>query len=140
MRHCEFFYMITHNLSDVNTFILYFLRFFRVVIFVFYDRYVSLCESIGKKPYTVAKELGLGNSNVAQWKKGSTPRGPVVQLMSAYFGVPVSFLLVGDEKKPTAISDGELSPAQQEAIDFVMNMDEETLIRFIKAAKAMLGE
>lgn len=76
---------------------------------MFYDRYVELCEKAGKKPYTVAREIGLGTSNVAVWKKGSTPRPDVLQKLSAYFGVSQAVLLGLDQKeKPTASSDEQL--------------------------------
>ena len=45
----------------------------------------------------------------------------------------------GQKEKPPA-QGGELSPLKQEAWGVIQNMDDETLKKFIKAAKAMLGE
>lgn len=60
---------------------------------MFYDIYISLCKRDGKKPSPVAVELGLRTSNVAQWKKGSTPRPEVLKKVANYFNVPISYLL-----------------------------------------------
>ena len=70
---------------------------------MFYDKYIELCSRISKKPYSVAKELGLSNSNVAQWKKGSTPRPEVMNKISEYFGVSVSCLMGYEEKEQPAL-------------------------------------
>ena len=75
---------------------------------MFYDRYLELCNKVKEKPYSVSKKLGLGNSNVAQWKKGSTPRPEVLSKIADYFGVTVEQLLTGDgqkEKNPVGITD-----------------------------------
>lgn len=75
---------------------------------MFYDVYISLCKRDGKKPSPVAVELGLRTSNVAQWKKGSTPRPEVLKKVAAYFNVPISYLLETDDKgikNPPAVSD-----------------------------------
>jgi transcriptional regulator with XRE-family HTH domain len=74
---------------------------------MFYQKYAELCELRNEKPYSVAKKLGLGNSNVAQWKKGSTPRGEVLSKISDYFGVSVAYLLGEEQQKPTGqVADG----------------------------------
>ena len=69
---------------------------------MFYERYIALCSKAGEKPYSVAKKLGLGNSNVAQWKKGSTPRPEVLSKIAEYLGVTVEYLLTGEEQKAPA--------------------------------------
>lgn len=69
---------------------------------MFYDRYIELCVTSGEKPYSVAKKLGLSNSNVAQWKKGSTPRKEVLQRIAEYFNVSVAYLM-GLEELPSTL-------------------------------------
>lgn len=69
---------------------------------MFYDRYIALCVTSGEKPYSVAKNLGLSNSNVAQWKKGSTPRKEVLQRIAEYFNVSVAYLM-GLEELPSML-------------------------------------
>lgn len=93
---------------------------------MFYNRYIFLCDQIGKKPYTVAKELGLGNSNVAQWKKGSTPRPSVIKKMAEYFDVSMSYLMAGEEriKRPSAQTGGGLD---EEIISRLLRLTPEEL-------------
>lgn len=78
---------------------------------MFYDRYYDLCKKNGEKPYSVAKKIGLGNSNVAQWKKGSTPRSDVLQKIADYFEISVGYLLgYEDKEKPAPVSEGGTDP------------------------------
>ena len=104
---------------------------------MFIDIYEELCKKAGKKPYTVAKEIGLGSSNVAQWKKGSTPRPEVLQKLSDYFGVSQAELLglkLDNEKSPTP--DGvELDPVTQELFDIVNSSDEDELKTLLEMAR-----
>lgn len=69
---------------------------------MFYDRYIALCVTSNEKPYSVAKKLGLSNSNVAQWKKGSTPRKEVLQRIAEYFNVSIAYLM-GLEELPSTL-------------------------------------
>lgn len=59
----------------------------------FYECFVNLCESIGKKPNTVGKELGIGSSIITQWKNGSIPSTEKILLLANYFDVSTDFLL-----------------------------------------------
>lgn len=69
---------------------------------MFFDTYSALCASVGKKPSTVALELGISKSTVSNWKKGGhTPQAAQLQKIADYFGVTVDSLL-GKEKAPTA--------------------------------------
>lgn len=97
---------------------------------MFYDNYVAICKQHGKKPSPVAVELGLNSSNVAQWKRGSTPRPQVLQKIADYFDVSVGYLLgyeqSEDGKKPTPVPESGplyppeydlLSPEDKELVD-----------------------
>lgn len=76
---------------------------------MFYDKFVNLCASIGKKPTPVAQELGISKGTVASWKRrGNDPTDAYLAKIANYFGVSVDELR-GDtenEKKPTAQGDG----------------------------------
>lgn len=88
---------------------------------MFYDNYVLACELRGKKPTPVAQELGCTSSNVAQWKKGSTPRSAVLQKIAAYLDVTPQWLVFGDEGP-----DGDVikkSPIPEDEADNMMNPD-----------------
>lgn len=81
---------------------------------MFYDNYIRLCEKLGETPTAVAKKVGCASSNLAMWKKGSTPRTAVLQRFADYFGVSTQYLLFGDgktdKKEQPTVSD-ELSDA-----------------------------
>ena len=70
--------------------------------FVFYDNYVSLCNSIHKSPSAVALELGLQKATVTRWKKGGTPTDANAKKIADYFGISVASLFgVETENAPT---------------------------------------
>ena len=52
---------------------------------MFFDVYQNLCLSLGKKPGTVARELGISSPSVTQWKRGSVPRPAVLKKIADYF-------------------------------------------------------
>lgn len=84
---------------------------------MFYDKFVNLCASIGKKPTPVAQELGIRKGTVASWKRrGNDPTDAYLAKIANYFGVSVDELR-GDtenEKKPTAQGDGLISGLPQD--------------------------
>lgn len=84
---------------------------------MFYDKFVNLCASIGKKPTPVAQELGISKGTVASWKRrGNDPTDAYLAKIANYFGVSVDELS-GDtenEKKPTAQGDGLISGLPQD--------------------------
>lgn len=106
---------------------------------MFYDKFVSLCASAGKKPTPVAQELGISKGTAASWKRrGNDPTDAYLVKIANYFGVSVDELR-GDaenEKKPTAQGD-ELTKDDVENWIKTEATDEE-LIQFIAAASAKL--
>ena len=91
---------------------------------MFYTKYKDLCDRHGESPYGLVMQLGAkSNSVVDAWKRGSTPRQPMLKAIADYFGVPVSYFLDDEQKeKPTAtVSDG-LEPERAELIRYVRNM------------------
>ncbi len=58
---------------------------------MFYDIFLSLCASVGKRPSNVADELGIARSTVSHWKKDSAPTDATIAKISAYFGVDPSY-------------------------------------------------
>ena len=74
---------------------------------MFWQRYVSLCNSVGKAPNVVATEIGIKSSGtVTGWKNGATPRRSVLSKLAKYFEVPVEDLLDEQKEKP-APKDGD---------------------------------
>ena len=93
---------------------------------MFYDNFKKLCEENNEKPTPVAQKLGCSSSNVALWKKGSTPRPAVLQKIADYFGVSTQYLLFGsdeNENEPAPVRDElnqdymKLNAANRAAID-----------------------
>lgn len=114
---------------------------------MFLERLLSLCAKNGTDISNVLRALNLSTSKGTAWRKGSVPNGEILLMLAEYFNTSTDYLLgntddptpAGQKEKPPA-QGGELSPLKQEAWGVIQNMDDETLKKFIKAAKAMLGE
>lgn len=73
---------------------------------MFWDRFVLLCNKIGKSPNGVCADLGLSVATATRWKQGSVPRDTTLKKIADYFGVSVSYLLgVVDDPDPFALID-----------------------------------
>ena len=59
----------------------------------FYENFTRLCRKAVKAPSVVAQEIGLNNSSVTYWKRGSIPKSETLRRLSEYFGVSVDALL-----------------------------------------------
>lgn len=80
--------------------------------FMFYDKFLSLCEDVSKKPSIVADEIGINRATVTAWKKnGYAPRQQILEQLATYFDVSIDYLLgKTDEKNPTraAVTDADI--------------------------------
>lgn len=95
---------------------------------MFYDNYVRLCMERGETPTAVAKKIGCASSNLAMWKKGSTPRPAVLQRFADYFGVTTQQLLFGDaeqKEQAPAINESLSDPVTAELLKMVREASEE---------------
>ena len=98
------------------------------VVFVnFYEKYIEMCNEIGKAPSAVSIEIGLSKSTVNRWKKGGSPTDATAAKIASYFGVSVAYLFGKDEKNPTIEIDSGMSKAKSELIKKVMQMSDEEL-------------
>lgn len=89
---------------------------------MFFNTYAALCAGVGKKPTTVALELGISKSTVSNWKKGGhTPHAAQLQKIADYFGVTVDFLL-GKEKAPTAGESSEREELTEEIMELFLKL------------------
>lgn len=94
----------------------------------------------------------ITSATYSQWNTGkTTPRMRNLAVIATYLGVPLDELLRSvnpshggisedDEKKQRPAQGEALSPEKQAAWELLQKMDDDTLRRFINAAKAMLGE
>ena len=66
---------------------------------MFYNRFVQLCNQVGKSPSATAVEIGLQKSVVTAWKKGSSPTDATLNKIADYFGVSIDYLLGNESPK-----------------------------------------
>lgn len=66
---------------------------------MFWTQYQLLCQTVGKSPNGVAKELGLSSGTVTFWKNGKIPKSETLKKIADYFGVTVDYLLGAENKK-----------------------------------------
>ena len=73
-----------------------------------YEVVEQLLQKYGVTPYKVAKEAGVTQTALSNWKSGrSTPTTKTLQKIADYFGVTLDYLLTGKdlpEKKETSLS------------------------------------
>ncbi len=60
---------------------------------MFWERFLSECERIGKKPNPVGKEVGVSSGTVTGWKNGVVPKPEKLQKIADYFGCTTDYLL-----------------------------------------------
>ena len=66
----------------------------------FYQVFENLCNERGVSPTKAARDVGVAQPVVSQWKKrGSTPKAETVQKLANYFGVSVEDLLTEPEQE-----------------------------------------
>ena len=107
---------------------------------MFWVRFFNLCESNGKRPLNVVKEIGIATGSITRWKNGSIPSGPSLEKIANYFGVSVDYLLGKEEKeKPAEL--GELSEGEKALLDLFNRVpadQQELVLRMIEAALSKL--
>ena len=77
---------------------------------MFWNNYVKLCDTIGKKPNVVASELGFSSGSVSAWKQGRLPRGGTIQMIADYFGVDSNYLLNDNNRELDTQNHAQSSP------------------------------
>lgn len=65
-----------------------------------YEIFEQLLQSFGVTAYKVAKETGVTQSTLSDWKRGrSTPKADNMKKIADYFNVSVDYLMTGEEKE-----------------------------------------
>ena len=109
------------------------------MLFVFYDNYVRLCNSIGKSPSAVAVELGLKKATVTRWKKGGNPTDANAQKIADYFNVTTEFLFGIEEQTEKAPAEDDERKVSDDDIKFALfgtrEIDDDVLDRVKQFAK-----
>ena len=97
----------------------------------FYEKYVEMCNKVGKSPSAVSIEIGLSKSTVNRWKKGGNPTDATAAKIASYFNVSVAYLLGKEEQKnPTTKNDSGITKTKSDLIKRVMQMSDEELQKF----------
>lgn len=59
-----------------------------------YEKFQYLLLKHDKTPYQVAKDTGIAQSTLSDWKTGrSVPKVDKLLILSKYFGVPIEFFV-----------------------------------------------
>ena len=67
-----------------------------------YEIFEQLLQKYGVTSYKVAKEAGVTQTALSNWKSGrSTPTIKTLQKIADYFGVTVDYLMTGKEEVPS---------------------------------------
>ena len=93
---------------------------------MFFQNFLRLCNSVNKKPSSVARDLGIAKSTVSRWKEGSAPHPATLQKLADYFNVPVEALTAGQKETAPTVPDerdlemlsllSRLTPEQKEML------------------------
>ena len=88
------------------------------MVCLFWQKYLTLCNSVRKSPNLVASEIGVKSSGtVTGWKNGALPRENVLIKMAEYFEVPLSELTESINKNSSAPEGTELIPGYSDLSD-----------------------
>lgn len=79
-----------------------------------YEIFEQLLQKYGVTSYKVAKEAGVTQTALSNWKTGrSTPTAKTLQKIADYFGITVDYLMTGKDEKP---SEPQLTPRDKRDI------------------------
>lgn len=95
------------------------------MLYIFWDRFFSLCLENGTKPNPVCKELGFSTATPTHWKNGSVPNADVLIKIAEYFNVSVDYLLGKSDKKQATPDEQPVSDVEQELLALTADMDED---------------
>lgn len=91
-----------------------------------YEVFEQLLQKNGVTPYKVAKEAGVTQTALSNWKSGrSTPTTKTLQKIADYFGVTIDFLMTG---KNTKEKTSELTPRDEKDIEKILEHTKEQLL------------
>lgn len=91
-----------------------------------YEVFEQLLQKNGVTPYKVAKEAGVTQTALSNWKSGrSTPTTKTLQKIADYFGVTIDYLMTGkdvDSPKP------QLNAKDERDIEKIIEQTKEQLL------------
>lgn len=82
-----------------------------------YEVFEQLLQKYGVTSYKVAKEAGVTQTALSNWKSGrSTPTTKTLQKIADYFNVTVDYLITGKNESPEEDKDSELTARDERDI------------------------
>lgn len=70
-----------------------------------YEVFEQLLQKKGVSSYKVAKEAGVTQTALSNWKSGrSTPTAKTLQKIADYFGVTIDYLMTGDDSSEQGLT------------------------------------
>lgn len=76
---------------------------------MFWENFVNLCNSVGKSPNGIAKDINVSSGAITSWKKGKVPHHSTLLKIANYFNVSVDYLLTGIKEPPADADDETVS-------------------------------
>ena len=108
-----------------------------------YENIKELCDLKKIKPGKMCVDIGISKSILTGLKNGTKKniQTDTAQKIADYFGVSVDCVLGSAENKKSTTPEGMvLTDTQKAAIDFVMQLSEDQLQKFVKLADLFLEE
>ena len=92
-----------------------------------YEIFEQLLQKRGVTAYRVAKETGVTQTALSNWKSGrSTPTTKTLQKIADYFGVTIDYLMTG--KEPEEQNEPTLTAKDQRDIQQILDQTREQLM------------
>ena len=91
-----------------------------------YEIFEQLLQKYGVSAYKVAKETGVTQSTLSDWKRGrSTPKSENMKKLADYFGVSIDYLMTG--KEDSVEKEPQLKPRDERDIKNILANTEQLL-------------
>ncbi len=91
-----------------------------------YEVFEQLLQQFGVTAYKVAKETGVTQSTLSDWKRGrSTPKSENMKKIADYFGVSVDYLMTGKTNKE---KEPQLKPKDERDIEKILEQTRKQLL------------
>ena len=79
-----------------------------------WEIFLKLCQEKGVSAYRVGEETGIKSSTFSGWRRGLyTPKQEKLQKIADYFGVPLKYLMTGEDPEEYYINPETAELAQE---------------------------